>query len=69
MHIYFTLITNTNHISSWKSKELSDESIKPPITSDNSLAPAINNYGNKIRVKFARSCLKQSNKLSYTHGK
>ena len=63
------MITNTNHISSKKSKGLSDESIKPPTTSDNSLAPAINNYGSKIRVKFARSCLKQSNKLSYTHGK
>ena len=66
---YFTLITNTNHISSWKSKGLPDESIKPPTTSDNSLAPAINNYGNKIRVKFARSCLKQSDKLLYTHRK
>ena len=63
------MITNTNHISSWKYKGLSDESIKPPTTSDNSLAPAINNYGNKITIKFARSCLKQSNKLSYTHGK
>ena len=63
------MITNTNHISSKKSKGLFDESIKPPTTSDNSLAPAINNYGSKIRVTFARSCLKQSNKLSYTHGK
>ena len=53
MHRYFTLITNTNHISSSKSKGLSDESIKPPTTSDNSLAPAINNYGTKIRVKFS----------------
>ena len=26
-------------------------------------------YGNKIRLEFARSCLKQSNKISYTHGK
>ena len=69
IHRYFTLITNTNHISSWKSKGLSDESIKPPTASDNSLAPAINNYGSKRRVKFARSCLKQSNKLSYTYGK
>ena len=69
MHRYFTLITNTNHISSWKSKGLSDESIKPPKTSDNSLAPAINNYGTKIRVKFSWSCLKKSNKLPYTHGK
>ena len=25
--------------------------------------------GNKIRVKFTGSCLKQSNKLTYTHGK
>ena len=52
-----------------ESKGLSNESIKPPTTSDNSLAPALNYYGNKIRVKFARSCLKQSNKISYTHGK
>ena len=66
---YFTLITNTDYVSSWKSKGLSDESIKPPTTSDISLAPTRNNYGNKIRVKFARSCLKQSNKLSYTHGR
>ena len=69
MRKYFTMITNTDYVSSWKSKGLSDESIKPPTTSDNSLAPTINNYGNKIRVKFARSCLKQSNKLSYIHGK
>ena len=69
MRRYFTLITNTHYVSLWKSKGLSDESIKPPTTSDNSLAPAINKYGNKIRVKFARSCLKQSNKLSYTYGK
>ena len=52
IHIYFTLITNTNHISPWKSKGLSDESIKPPTTSDNSLAPAINNCGSKIRVNL-----------------
>ena len=69
MRKYFTFITNTDYVSSWKSKGLSDENIKPLTTSDNSLGPAINNYGNKIRVKLARSCLKQSNKLSYTHGK
>ena len=43
--------------------------LKPPTTSDNSLTPALNYYGNKIRVKFSRSCLKQLNKISYTHGK
>ena len=30
---YFKVITNTDHISSWKSKGLSAESIKPPTTS------------------------------------
>ena len=38
---YFKFITNTNYISSWKSKGLSAESIKPPTTSDNSLTPEL----------------------------
>ena len=38
---YFKFITNTNYISSWKSKGLPDESIKPFLTSDNSLTPLI----------------------------
>ena len=62
------MITNTDYISSWKSKELSSESIKPPTTSDNSVTPALNYYGTKARVKFTGSCLKQS-KISYNHGK
>ena len=41
MRKYFTLITNTDYVSSWKFKGLSDESIKPPTTYDNSLAPAL----------------------------
>ena len=32
-----------------------------------SLSLSINYVGNKIRVKFNGSCLKQSNKLTYTH--
>ena len=32
MYIYFKVITNTDYISSWKSKGLSSESIKPPTT-------------------------------------
>ena len=61
----------TNYVLSWKSKGLSDETIKPPSTSDNSLTPSINYINNtdKVRVKFTGSCLKQSNKLMYTHGK
>ena len=53
---YFTLINNTDTISSWKSKGLSAESIKPPTTSDNSLAPSLDYYGSKVRVKFTKSC-------------
>ena len=65
---YFKLTTNTNYISSWKSTGLSSESINPPATSDNSLRPVLNYNGTKTRVKFFRSCLKQST-ISYTHGK
>ena len=65
---YFKLITNTNYVSSWKSKGLSSESIKPPTTSDNILTPILNYYGTKTRVKFTRSCLKQST-VSYTQEK
>ena len=64
---YFKVITNTDYVSSWKSKGLSTESVKPPNTSDNGLTPALNFYGAKTRVKFNGSCLQQP-KLSYTHG-
>ena len=64
----FKVITNTKYISSWKSKELSAESIKPPTTSDKSITPALSYYGTKAKVKFTRSCLRQS-KISHTHGK
>ena len=62
------MIANTDYVSSWKSKGLSAETIKPPATSDNSLTPALSYYGTKTRVKFTGSCLKQS-KISYTHRK
>ena len=57
-----------DRVLSWQSKGISNESIKPPTTSNNSLNPELNYYGTKIKVKFIRSCLKQS-KISYTHGK
>ena len=66
MYRYFKLIPNKKYISEWKSKGLSDESIKPPTASDNSLSPLIDCLGNKTRLKFNGSCLKQ-NKLTYTH--
>ena len=65
---YFKKIGNAEHISSWKSKELSDEVIKSPNTPGNSLAPALSYIGNKIRVKSDRSCLKPD-KVTFTHGK
>ena len=62
---YFRLIPNKKYTSSWKSKGLSGETITPYATSDNSLTPWIDYYGTKIRLKFNKSCLKQSNALTY----
>ena len=67
INIYFKVIANAKYIWSWKSKGLSDETIRPPATSDNSLPPLIDYRDNKIRLKFNRDYLKQP-KLSYTHG-
>ena len=64
---YFKIVANKKYISSWQSKVLSDETIKPPATSNNTLTPLTDYLGNKIRVKFSRSCLKQP-KISYNHG-
>ena len=63
---YFKLITNTLSILSWQSKGLSTENIDLCTTS---LSPSINYVGNKIRVNFFGSCLKQSNKLTYAQKK
>ena len=52
-----------DHVLSWQSKGLCNKSIKPPTTSDNSLTPELNYYGTKIKIKFARSCLKQSDHI------
>ena len=62
------MIANVDYVSSWRSKGLPAETIKPPTTSDNSLTPAVSCYGTKTRVKFTGSCLEQP-KVSYTHGK
>ena len=63
---YFKLITITLSILSWQSKGLSTKTIDPPTTS---ISPLIGYVGNKMKVKFTGSCLKQSNKLTCTHGK
>ena len=65
---YFRLIANKKYISSWKSKRLSGETITPYATSDNSLTPLIDCYGTKIRLGVNKSCLKESNTLTYDYG-
>ena len=51
MYKYFKTIGNTDRISEWKSKGLSDERIEPPNTSDNILAP-LGYFGNKSKCKI-----------------
>ena len=65
---YFKVIASTNYVSSWQSKGLSDETVKPPATSDNSLNPKVSYYGAKARLEFRGSCLKQD-KSTFNHGK
>ena len=55
-----------DHVLSWQSKGLSNESIKSPAISDNSINPRLNYYGVKIRVHFTKSCSKQP-KFTFTH--
>ena len=54
---YFTL--NSKLITKWKSKGLSNESLEVISTSDNTLTPSINYYGDKARLKFTGSVLQQ----------
>ena len=65
---YFKVISSTNYGSSWQSKGLSDETIKPPATSDKSLNPKVSYDGAKARLEFRGSCLKQD-KSTFNHGK
>ena len=52
MYRYFFKNGNTDHISLWKSKGISDESINTPATSDDILVSALSYFGNKTREKF-----------------
>ena len=68
-HRYFkTVSANDSNIVSWKSKGLSDESIKAPTTSNKILNPSLDYVDTKIRVKFRGDCLKQE-KITFNHGK
>ena len=71
MYGYFKVLSNTHYleyVSEWKSKGLSNESIKAISCSNNSLNPKLSYYDTKIRVKLTGGCLKQP-KISYSHRK
>ena len=57
-----------HHVLSWQSKGLSNESIKPTTTSNNSLNPRLCYNNTKIKVQFTGSCLKQP-KFTFTYKK
>ena len=67
---YFKVNFNSlYYVLSWTSKGLSNESIKPRTTSDNSLTRILNYYeGHKIKVSFDMSCLIQD-RATFNHGK
>ena len=52
---YFTL--NSNWITKWKSEGLSNESLEVVFTTSNTLAPSVNYYGYKVRLRFTGSVL------------
>ena len=56
-------MTNKLNVLPWQSIGLSNENF------NTNFSPLIDYVGNKIRVKFSANCLKQSNKISYTHKK
>ena len=62
------LVVNViDRVLSWQSKGISNESIKPPATSNND-NPKLSYYGTKTRVQFIRSYLKQPN-FTFTYKK
>ena len=65
---YSKNIVNSDHISEWKYKGLSDKSIKHPAVSNNSLCPAINHFDIILQVKPYENCLKQE-KVTFIHRK
>ena len=68
---YFKLnsvVDTVDYVLSWQSKGLSNENIKPPTTTNNSLTPELNYYGTLTKIKVTGSCLKQSSHI-LTHKK
>ena len=54
----FSITQYIEYVSGWKSKGLSNKTIKALSTFDNSLNPTLSYYDTKIRVKFTGGCLR-----------
>ena len=54
---YFTL--NSGWIIDWKSKGLSNEILKVGSTTNNTLTPSVNYYGDKVGLRFTGNVLQQ----------
>ena len=61
---FSSVVDAADYVLSW----LSNESIKPPTTTNSSLTPELNYYGNKTKIKFTGSYLKESSHI-FTHKK
>ena len=69
IHRYFkTASDNPSIILSWKSKGLSNESIRPPTTPNKIRNLSLHFVGTKTRVRLSGDCLKQE-KITFNHGK
>ena len=71
MRKYFKLnsvVGVIDRVLSWQFKGISNESIKPLATSNNSVNPRLSYNDTKINVQFTGSCLKQP-KFTFTHKK
>ena len=55
MLTYFKRINNTDYVLEWKSKGLSNESIKSFSAPKNCLGPSLDYYGSKIRVNSVKA--------------
>ena len=65
---YLKRVDNSDSVLEWKSKGLSDESIKSSSAPNNFLNSRVSYYSNKMGVIFSESCLKQD-EITYTHGR
>ena len=63
-----SLVGFIDRVLSWQSKVLSNESIKPPTTSNNILNSKLSYNDSKIKVQFTGTCLKQP-KFMFSHKK